>query len=141
MNNQDIAATSAWVHFKEEILHAKRMIITLDQNDLEYFEEGNKSSIFVLEADTDNTSEGRFKILCDNLLEQYRKQNTKRLAITKMIMFIQYPTSNPVTMEEMSTSVENLINTIVPIRNDCQIKWGMGTREDNISRIIMAVLL
>ncbi|EFZ36589.1 hypothetical protein HMPREF0663_11502 [Hoylesella oralis ATCC 33269] len=137
MSKQNNFTALTWAQFKEEILHSQNMMISLDSNDIQVFEEKGESAISVIEASSDDCSDKRFKIIGETLLEQYPKLIRKEQASELILMSIQYPASAPIGMEEMMY-IQELIGTITSSSRDCQIKWGMGAREDNISRIVVA---
>ena len=52
-------------------------------------------------------------------------------------MYIQFPLNAPIMMSEMS-SIHELIDKSFINNSECEIKWGVSPREDNISRIVLS---
>ena len=52
-------------------------------------------------------------------------------------MYIQFPLHAPIMMSEMS-SIKELIDKSFINNSECEIKWGVSPREDNISRIVLS---
>ena len=137
MNNHK-SVQSAWTHFKEEVLQSKSMIISLNADDLNVLEEEKDSRIFVFEVSTDDTSESRFKLLGNKLLEQYSQLISAETSILKMLMLVQTPVSIPATMNDMN-HFNNLVYVISPSNRDLELKWGIALREDRLSKLSVAV--
>ena len=135
MNNHNKSVQSAWTHFKEEVLQSKNMIISLNADDLNVLEEEKDSRIFVFEVSTDDTSESRFKLLGNKLLEQYSQLISAETSILKMLMLVQTPVSIPATMNHFN----NLVYVISPSNRDLELKWGIALREDRLSKLSVAV--
>ncbi|MBB1538410.1 MAG: hypothetical protein HG458_003720 [Prevotella sp.] len=138
MNNLNKSVQSAWTHFKEEVLQSKNMIISLNADDLNVLEEKKDAGIFVFEVSTDDTSESRFKLLCNKFLEQYSQLISAETSILKMLMLVQTPVSIPATMNDMS-HFNNLVHVISPSNRDLELKWGIALREDRLSKLSVAV--
>lgn len=138
MNNHNKSVQSAWTHFKEEVLQSKSMIISLYADDLNVLEEEKDSRIFVFEVSTDDTSESRFKLLGNKLLEQYSQLISAETSILKMLMLVQTPVSIPATMNDMN-HFNNLVYVISPSNRDLELKWGIALREDRLSKLSVAV--
>ena len=138
MNNHNKSVQSAWTHFKEEVLQSKNMIISLNADDLNVLEEEKDSRIFVFEVSTDDTSESRFKLLGNKLLEQYSQLISAETSILKMLMLVQTPVSIPATMNDMN-HFNNLVYVISPSNRDLELKWGIALREDRLSKLSVAV--
>ena len=138
MNNHNKSVQSAWTHFKEEVLQSKNMIISLNADDLNVLEEEKDSRIFVFEVSTDDTSESRFKLLGNKLLEQYSQLIAAETSILKMLMLVQTPVSIPATMNDMN-HFNNLVYVISPSNRDLELKWGIALREDRLSKLSVAV--
>lgn len=138
MNNHNKSVQSAWTHFKEEVLQSKSMIISLNADDLNVLEEEKDSRIFVFEVSTDDTSESRFKLLGNKLLEQYSQLISAETSILKMLMLVQTPVSIPATMNDMN-HFNNLVYVISPSNRDLELKWGIALRGDRLSKLSVAV--
>ncbi|MFC2713760.1 MAG: hypothetical protein ACFN4M_10280 [Segatella salivae] len=138
MNNLNKSVQSAWTHFKEEVLQSKNMIISLNADDLNVLEEKKDARIFVFEVSTDDTSESRFKLLGNKLLEQYSQLISAETSILKMLMLVQTPVSIPATMNDMN-HFNNLVHVISPSNRDLELKWGIALREDRLSKLSVAV--
>ena len=121
---------------KREILESSNWIVHLDADDLNTFESPNDENIIVQESSTRDSSEKRFSILLHKIAEKIVDKSID--SIDKVIIFIQFPISNPITMNEMS-SVHQFVDLLVPEGKDCEIKWGLSPREDDVFRIICAI--
>ena len=124
-----------WEHVKEEILNYPRWIIHLDENDVKSFEAESPENVDVLEAITEDNSENRFNILWNQIFESLLF-NTEH-QYNKILMYIQFPLNAPIMMSEMS-SIQELIDKSFINNSECEIKWGLSPREDNISRIVLS---
>lgn len=124
-----------WEHVKEEILNYPRWIIHLDENDVKSFEAESPENVDVLEAITEDNSENRFNILWNKIFESLLF-NTEH-QYNKILMYIQFPLNAPIMMSEMS-SIQELIDKSFINNSECEIKWGLSPREDNISRIVLS---
>ena len=124
-----------WERFKEEILSSCRWIVSIDQYDLESFEGKTSTDIKIIETTTSYMSDDRFDCLIDSLQERKIIINH---AVTKLLVFIQFPISAPVTMEEMR-KVNELVELFNFSSDDCNVMWTMSPRDDNITRIACAI--
>lgn len=125
-----------WKEAKNEILGSSKWIVTLDENDMNTFEAQDDDLIQVLESTTRDSSEERFSIL-SQIIDSKVSAGTFE-SITKIIIFIQFPISNPITMEEMG-AVNLLVDKLIQVGRDCEVKWGLSPREDDITRIVCAI--
>ena len=124
-----------WERFKEEILSSCRWIVSIDQYDLVSFEGKTSTDIKIIETTTSYMSDDRFDCLIDSLQERKIIINH---AVTKLLVFIQFPISAPVTMEEMR-KVNELVELFNFSSDDCYVMWTMSPRDDNITRIACAI--
>ena len=136
--NAETAEFSEWLNWerlKEEILGSSRWIVSIDQYDLVSFEGENSKDIKIIETATTNTSDDRFDCLVHSLQERMIIINH---AVKKLFVFIQFPLSVPVTMEEMR-KVNKLVEFFVYGSEDCEVMWTMSPSDDNITRITCAI--
>lgn len=124
-----------WERFKEEILGSCRWIVSVDQYDLKSFEGESPKDIKIIETSTSNMSDDRFDCLVHSLQERKIIINH---AVAKLLVFIQFPISAPVTMEEMR-KVNELVELFDFSSDDCDVMWTMSPRDDNITRIACAI--
>lgn len=127
-----------WKTLREEILTAPNWIVNLDANDVGTIADADDSSVVVVEAIVEDMTENRFAIMSKILLEQLSLVNVTSQSCIAMIMFLQFPLSSPIMMTEMNF-VNELLDSMVPKDMDCEIKWGLSPREDEISRIVCAI--
>lgn len=127
-----------WKTLREEILSAPNWIVNLDVNDIDTIADADDNSVVVLEAIVEGMTENRFAIMSKILLDQLSLVNVTSQSSISMIMFIQFPLSSPIMMTEMNF-VNELLDRMIPKDLDCEIKWGLSPREDEISRIICAI--
>ena len=125
-----------WKEAKSEILDSSDWIVHLDENDLNTFEGQDVAPILVLESSTCDSSEKRFSMPSQIIAKSVSGRNLG--SITKIIIFIQFPISNPITMNEMGAA-NRLVDAIIPDGRDCEVKWGLSPREDYVSRIVCAI--
>lgn len=124
-----------WKDARRYILGSANWIVHLDEDDLNTFE-GQDGNILVLESSTKDSSEKRFSILSKMIAECVADKNLTH--INKIIIFIQFPISNPITMNEMSAA-NQLVDALIPEGNDCEVKWGLSPQEDDALRIVCAM--
>lgn len=125
-----------WKDVKRDILGSSNWVVHLDKEDLNNFEDSDNTPIMVLESSTIDSSDKRFSILSKRLSEIVAENNPE--SFSNMIIFIQFPISNPITMTEMG-DVNRLVDKIIPDGKDCEIRWGLSPREDNELRIVCAM--
>lgn len=126
-----------WKTLREEILTAPYWIVNLDANDVDTIADADDNSV-VVEAIVEGMTENRFAIMSKILLDQLSLVNVTFQSCISMIMFIQFPLSSPIMMTEMNF-INELLDSMIPKDLDCEIKWGLSPREDEISRIVCAI--
>lgn len=126
-----------WKTLREEILSAPNWIVNLDVNDIDTIADADDNSV-VVEAIVEGMTENRFAKMSKILLDQLSLANVTSQSSISMIMFIQFPLSSPIMMTEMNF-VNELLDRMIPKDLDCEIKWGLSPREDEISRIVCAI--
>jgi len=131
----EVSVMTTWGKLKEEILNSPRWYMNIDMYDLKSFEGDNAEDIIVIESETTDTSENRLKAITESLIGQ----NKDVYMPAKAMIYIQFPKSSPLTMEELS-AVHNLVEVMFPANSDCQMMWGMCPREDDVSRVICAII-
>lgn len=129
---------SDWKTLREEILTAPNWIVNLDVNDIDMIADADDNSVVVVEAIVEGMTENRFAKMSKILLDQLSLANVTSQSSISMIMFIQFPLSSPIMMTEMNF-VNELLDRMIPKDLDCEIKWGLSPREDDISRIVCAI--
>ena len=115
--------------FKEEVLTLPRWIVSLDKDDLKAFQGDDDCAITILEAETEDATEQRLHILLGNIAKQYKALEEPRTNSVKVLIHIQFPISAPLMMVDM----------IIPTGMDCEVKWGLSPREDNLYKITCAI--
>ena len=125
-----------WKNVRREILRSSNWIVHLDKDDLNTFEGGDDDCILTLESSTSDLSEKRFALLSDMIEQKIADRNLD--SITKIILFVQFPLSSPIMITEMN-KINQLIDYLIPEGKDCEIKWGLSPREDDVTRIVCAM--
>ena len=136
--SNDTTEVSLWMNWsrvKEEILNSPNWIISLDENDLKSFEEFDNNEICVSEMSTTDQTECRFEQMCNQLSNLLSDKKDK---FGKMLMFIQFPINSPIMMSEM-TYIQEMLEKSSHDDVECEIKWGLSPREDDVSRIVCAL--
>lgn len=128
---------TVWEKTKEEILKSPTWIVNLDERDFCEFDEGNDDNITVIDVSTADVTESRFNILSKQIRNNIIDIHLNCSSV-KLIMFIQFPLSAPVMMSEMN-NINQLTDDIIPKSAECEIKWGLSPREDNVTRIVCAI--
>lgn len=124
--------------FKEEVLTSPRWIVSLDENDLKAFQGDDDCIITILEAKTEDTTEQRLHTLLERIAEQYKALKESHINSVKVLIHIQFPISAPLMMSEMSV-INEMVDMILPSGTDCEVKWGLSPREDNLCKITCAI--
>ncbi len=124
--------------FKEEVLSSPRWIVSLDENDLKTFHGDGDRSTTILKATTKDATEQRLQILFDDIAEQYKALEAPRSGNTKALIYILFPISSPFLMSEMSI-INDMVDLLIPKGLDCEVKWGLSPREDNLCKITCAI--
>lgn len=131
----EVTMMTTWEKLKSEILDSPRWYVNLDMYDLKSFEGDNAEDIIVIESETTDMSENRLNAITESLIDQFKDVNIP----AKAMIYIQFPKSSPLIMEELS-AVHNLVEEIIPANSDCQVMWGMCPREDDVSRVVCAII-
>jgi len=131
----EVSMMTTWDKLKEEILNAPRWYVNIDMYDLKSFEGDGAEGIIVIEAETTDRSENRLNAITESLIAQIKGFNVPQ----KAMIYIQFPKSSPLIMEELN-AVHNLVEETIPTNSDCQIMWGMSLREDDLSRVVCAII-
>lgn len=126
----------SWSRLKEEILNSPNWLVRLDENDVKVFEDGGVETIRLFEAITEDMTENRFIMLGKEIIQSVYPDAIGNTC--KVLIYIQFPISFPIMMAEMS-SIPNMIEKLIPNETECEIKWGMSPREDNLSRIVLSI--
>ena len=124
--------------FKEEVLTSPRWIVSLDENDLKAFQGDHDCIITILEAKTEDATEQRLHTLLERIAEQYKALKESHINSVKVLIHIQFPISAPLMMSEMSV-INEMVDMILPSGTDCEVKWGLSPREDNLCKITCAI--
>ena len=124
--------------FKEEVLTLPRWIVSLDKDDLKAFQGDDDCAITILEAETEDATEQRLHILLGNIAKQYKALEEPRTNSVKVLIHIQFPISAPLMMSEMS-AINEMVDMIIPTGMDCEVKWGLSPKEDNLYKITCAI--
>ena len=124
--------------FKEEVLTSPRWIVSLDENDLKVFQGDDDCIITILEAKTEDATEQRLHTLLERIAEQYKALKESHINSVKVLIHIQFPISAPLMMSEMSV-LNEMVDMILPSGTDCEVKWGLSPREDNLCKITCAI--
>ena len=124
--------------FKEEVTTLPRWIVSLDENDLKDFQGDNDGTITILEAATEDATQQRLSILLEDITEQYNALEYPCGNSVKELIHIQFPISVPLMMSEMS-AINEMVDLILPSGMDCEVKWGLSPREDNLCKIACAI--
>ena len=124
--------------FKEEVLTSPRWIVSLDENDLKAFQGDDDCIITILEAKTEDATEQRLHTLLERIAEQYKALKESHINSVKVLIHIQFPISAPLMMSEMSV-INEMVDMILPSGTDCEVKWGLSPREDNLCKITCAI--
>ena len=124
--------------FKEEVMTLPRWIVSLDENYLKAFQGDGNSTIMILEAETGGATKQRLNILLDCIAEQYKALEKSCGGNVKVLIHIQFPISAPLMMSEMS-AINEMVDMIIPSGTDCEVKWGLSPREDNLCKITCAI--
>lgn len=123
--------------FKEEVMTSPRWIVSLDENDLKTFQGDEDCTITILEAETEDATEQRLHTLLDDIAKQYKALKVHCGGNVKVLIHIQFPLSSPLLMSEMS-AINEMVDMIIPSGTDCEVKWGVSPREDNLCKITCA---
>ena len=124
--------------FKEEVTTLPRWIVSLDENDLKAFQGDDDCIITILEAKTEDATEQRLHTLLERIAEQYKALKESHINSVKVLIHIQFPISAPLMMSEMSV-INEMVDMILPSGTDCEVKWGLSPREDNLCKITCAI--
>ena len=124
--------------FKEEVMTSPRWIVSLDENDLKAFQGDDDYIITILEAKTEDATEQRLHTLLERIAEQYKALKESHINSVKVLIHIQFPISAPLMMSEMSV-INEMVDMILPSGTDCEVKWGLSPREDNLCKITCAI--
>ena len=124
--------------FKEEVLTSPRWIVSLDENDLKAFQGDDDCIITILEAKTEDATEQRLHTLLERIAEQYKALKESHINSVKVLIHIQFPISASLMMSEMSV-INEMVDMILPSGTDCEVKWGLSPREDNLCKITCAI--
>ena len=124
--------------FKEEVLTSPRWIVSLDENDLKAFQGDDDCIITILEAKTEDATEQRLHTRLERIAEQYKALKESHINSVKVLIHIQFPISAPLMMSEMSV-INEMVDMILPSGTDCEVKWGLSPREDNLCKITCAI--
>ena len=124
--------------FKEEVLTSPRWIVSLDENDLKAFQGDDDCIITILEAKTEDATEQRLHTLLERIAEQYKALKESHINSVKVLIHIQFPISAPLMMSEMSV-INEMVDMILQSGTDCEVKWGLSPREDNLCKITCAI--
>ena len=124
--------------FKEEVITSPRWIVSLDENDLKVFQGDDDCIITILEAKTEDATEQRLHTLLERIAEQYKALKESHINSVKVLIHIQFPISAPLMMSEMSV-INEMVDMILPSGTDCEVKWGLSPREDNLCKITCAI--
>lgn len=124
--------------FKEEVMTSPRWIVSLDEDDLKAFQGDDDYAITILEAETEDATEQRLHIMLGNITKQYKALEEPRTNSVKVLIHIQFPISAPLMMNEMS-AINEMVDMIIPSETDCEVKWGLSPREDNLCKITCAI--
>ena len=124
--------------FKDEVLTSPRWIVSLDENDLKVFQGDDDCIITILEAKTEDATEQRLHTLLERIAEQYKALKESHINSVKVLIHIQFPISAPLMMSEMSV-INEMVDMILPSGTDCEVKWGLSPREDNLCKITCAI--
>ena len=124
--------------FKEEVMTSPRWIVSLDENDLKAFQGDDDCIITILEAKTEDATEQRLHTLLERIAEQYKALKESHINSVKVLIHIQFPISVPLMMSEMS-AINEMVDMILPSGTDCEVKWGLSPREDNLCKITCAI--
>lgn len=126
--------------FKEEVITSPRWIVSLDENDLKAFQGDDDCTITILEAETEDATEQRLRILFDDIAKQFNALEYPCGNSVKVLIHIQFPISVPLMMNEMS-AINEMVDLILPSGLDREVKWGLSPREDNLCKITCAISL
>lgn len=134
----EVSMMTTWDSLKMDIINSPRWIVNIDMYDLKAFEGDNADNIIVIDFETSDMSENRFMYLTNSVIGQIKGMGGIMPMATKAMVYIQFPLSSPLMMEELS-AIHNLVEEIIPSESDCEIMWGMSPREDDVSRIVCAI--
>ncbi len=126
--------------FKEEVMTSPRWIVSLDENDLKDFQGDGDGIITILETATEDATEQRLRILFGDIAKQYNAREEPCDNSVKVLIHIQFPISVPLMLSEMS-AINEIVDLILPSGMDCEVKWGLPPREDNLCKIAFAINL
>ncbi len=124
--------------FKEEVMTSPRWIVSLDEDDLKAFQGNDDCAITILKAETEDATEQRLHSLFDYIAEKYNASEVACNGNVKVLIHIQFPISSPLLMSEMS-AINEMVDMILPSGTDCEVKWGLSPREDNLCKITCAI--
>ncbi len=124
--------------FKEEVTTSPRWIVSLDEDDLKAFLGDDDCTITILEAETEDATEQRLHILLGDIAKRYEFLKEPCDGNVKVLILIQFPLSAPLLMSEMS-AIDEMVDMILPSGTDCEVKWGLSPREDNLCKITFAI--
>ena len=123
--------------FKEEVMTSPRWIVSLDENDLKTFQGDNQSSIVILQAATEDITQ-HLHSLFDDIAEQYEALEISCGNSTRVLIHIQFPITAPLMMSDISV-ISYMVDLLIPKGLDCEVKWGLSPREDNLCKITCAI--
>lgn len=115
-----------------------RWIVSLDEDDLKTFQGDDDCTITILEAETEDITEQRLHILLGDFAKQYEALKEPCSNSIKVLIHIQFPISSPLLMSEMSV-INDMADLLIPKGLDCEVKWGLSPREDNLCKITCAI--
>lgn len=124
--------------FKEEVITSPRWIVSLDENDLKAFQGDDDCTITILEAETEDATEQRLRILFDDIAKQFNAQEYPCGNSVKVLIHIQFPITAPLMMSDISV-ISYMVDLLIPKGLDCEVKWGLSPREDNLCKITCAI--
>lgn len=124
--------------FKEEVITSPRWIVSLDENDLKAFQGDDDCTITILEAETEDATEQRLRILFDDIAKQFNALEYPCGNSVKVLIHIQFPITDPLMMSDISV-ISYMVDLLIPKGLDCEVKWGLSPREDNLCKITCAI--
>lgn len=122
----------SWEQVKQELLNNPNCTC-LDLNDCRTIEYQGLERMQAFEITTDDVSEQRLNILCDQFVCTLRSFGVKDCF--KMLFCIQVPDTKPITASEKDY-INETMDKLFSEGSEFEIKWGIATREDNLSSIV-----
>ena len=92
---------------------------------------------FIRMADCDAT-EQRLRILFDDIAKQFNALEYPCGNSVKVLIHIQFPITAPLMMSDISV-ISYMVDLLIPKGLDCEVKWGLSPREDNLCKITCAI--